>query len=312
MPRTNRTTERRLAVPILFITALLVACDRDREPTAPTIGGIQADLIPQDLTYLTALFFANELLIPDGSITQDEPPFSGHTIHVVDRDNKNSWKIDGSTEVITFDDELTCDPLRAPPLPPGALHLVSATGDEVTRLRSTRYHRTYLRDLSRLDYHACDEQNSGQWPYIVLDIDWNGDNQIDDRIIFEPSRQSLPTGPCLPNQGPAELNQWQFWDALNGDPGQPETFMACWYQSCAVADPPCGPLVTQPLSAYIAAHQDAAIVNLDGNHGGVQITHGVISLGYNGWVDAFTIGKDINGNSGQTLNSTITYDFEKP
>jgi hypothetical protein len=29
-------------------------------------------------------------------------------------------------------------------------------------------------------------------------------------------------------------------------------------------------------------------------------------------VDAFTIGKDINSTSGQTLNSTITYDFQKP
>jgi hypothetical protein len=29
-------------------------------------------------------------------------------------------------------------------------------------------------------------------------------------------------------------------------------------------------------------------------------------------VDAFTIGKDINNANGQSLNSTITYDFEKP
>jgi hypothetical protein len=27
-------------------------------------------------------------------------------------------------------------------------------------------------------------------------------------------------------------------------------------------------------------------------------------------VDAFTIGKDINGSNGQTYNSTITYDFQ--
>jgi hypothetical protein len=29
-------------------------------------------------------------------------------------------------------------------------------------------------------------------------------------------------------------------------------------------------------------------------------------------VDAFTIGKDIDGTSGQSLNTTITYDFQKP
>ena len=62
------------------------------------------------------------------------------------------------------------------------------------------------------------------------------------------------------------------------------------------------------------AHPDAAIVNLDGNHGGVQIIHGLSDPDnmYNGWVDAFTIGKDINGSNGQTQNSTITYDFQKP
>jgi hypothetical protein len=43
-----------------------------------------------------------------------------------------------------------------------------------------------------------------------------------------------------------------------------------------------------------------------------RISHGVGVGGYNGWVDAFTIGKDINGTTGQSVNSTITYDFEKP
>ena len=33
---------------------------------------------------------------------------------------------------------------------------------------------------------------------------------------------------------------------------------------------------------------------------------------FDGWVDAFTIGTDINGSSGQTNNSTVTYDFQKP
>jgi hypothetical protein len=35
-------------------------------------------------------------------------------------------------------------------------------------------------------------------------------------------------------------------------------------------------------------------------------------VAYDGWVDAFTIGKDLNNTNGQTLSSTITYDFEKP
>jgi hypothetical protein len=100
-------------------------------------------------------------------------------------------------------------------------------------------------------------------------------------------------------------NKWQFWDGLRGTPGDPTTFKACWYSAYEPVD--------EPLSTYIGEHPDAAIVNLDGNHGGVQITHGsVVPEGYDGWVDAFTIGKDINHTSGQTLNSTITYDFQKP
>jgi hypothetical protein len=63
---------------------------------------------------------------------------------------------------------------------------------------------------------------------------------------------------------------------------------------------------------YIEEHPNAAIVNLDGNHGGVQTSHGEVVGGYDGWVDAFTIGKDINNTNGQSLNSTITYDFQKP
>jgi hypothetical protein len=53
-------------------------------------------------------------------------------------------------------------------------------------------------------------------------------------------------------------------------------------------------------------------VNVDGNHGGVQIVHGFSSPEdvYNGWVDAFTIGKDINSSNGQA-NSTVTYDYQK-
>jgi hypothetical protein len=328
MHRTHRTIIKSLTIPALSAAVLLVACDRDREPTAPPdpVGGLEADLTSQNLSVLTAQFLANQPLIPDGSITQDEAPSFGHTIHVIDRDNKGGWKIQGSTEVITFDDEFTCDFDQAPPLPPGALQLFSPPpSDQYARLRSTRYHRTYLRDLSRLDYHACDEVNSSQWPYIVLSIDWDGDNQINESIIFEPSYQNPAQGGACGAESaqPVPLMQeWQFWDGLRGTPGDPTTFKACWYSTCAyklpMPDPGCVPFPPGPgiqsLSTYITAHPDAAIVNLDGNHGGVQISHGEVippDVGYKGWVDAFTIGKDINNTSGQTLNSTITYDFQK-
>jgi hypothetical protein len=33
---------------------------------------------------------------------------------------------------------------------------------------------------------------------------------------------------------------------------------------------------------------------------------------FDGWVDAFTNGKDINKTNGQSENSTVTYDYEAP
>jgi hypothetical protein len=172
-----------------------------------------------------------------------------------------------------------------------------------------------------LDYWACDQNNNGQqWPFILLDIDWNGDNTIDDLIFFEPAYQSAAGGACgvLQSHQPQPLrNVWQFWDALRNDGG---TFNACyWALSSPLAGGTgtvgCGPGADVcSLSEYIAQHPDAAIINVDGNHGGVQIVHGFASPSdmFDGWVDAFTIGKDINGTNGQTYNSTITYDFQAP
>ena len=322
----NRTTVNRLTIPILCAAALLVACDSDREPTGPTPslpdGGFEADLVGSTLSYLTAQLFLLQPLIPDGSLIFSEPPEPGNTIHVVDRDNKGGWKIQiDETATVTFDDETTCGAAE-PPQPPGALHLLVTTGDQGARLRSTRYHRTYLRDLTRLDYHACDEVNNGQqWPYILLTVDWDGNNTIDDLIFFEPAYQNpAEGGTCgvASNQGPEVIQTWQFWDALRKDPTD-GTFRACYWALSSpivggVGTVGCGPgTFVCSLSEYIAQHQDAAIVNLDGNHGGVQIVHGFASPGdaFDGWVDAFTIGKDLNKTNSQS-NSTITYDFEKP
>jgi hypothetical protein len=158
-------------------------------------------------------------------------------------------------------------------------------------------------------------------PYVILDIDWNGDNTIDDLIFFEPAYQNASEGGvCGAGSGQdVQTDQkWQFWDALRNDGG---TFKACYWAlssplggggtgtvGCGQGDVVCS------LSDYITQHPNAAIVKVDGNHGGVQIVHGFASASdmFNGWVDAFTIGKDINGSSGQTYNSTITYNYQAP
>jgi len=266
-------------------------------------------------TVATAL--GSEPLIPDGTLTPDDPLPVGHTIHVVTHDNQDSWKVHVSSGTVTFEND-ECDP-DATPLPSGALHLVVAPGIgplTYARLRATRYHRTYLRDLTRLDYWACDHKNNGQqWPFVVLEIDQDGDNVIDDEIVFEPAYQNASEGGmcgAVSDQGPEMLDAWQFWDGLRTDAATGD-FRACWWSVEEMEAFPPG-FTIRSLSEYIAVHPNAAIVNLDGNHGGVQVMHGFsdASDSYDGWVDAFTIGKDINGSSGQTQNSTVTYDFQKP
>jgi len=113
------------------------------------------------------------------------------------------------------------------------------------------------------------------------------------------------------NQDNPVFDKWQFWDGLRRDPTT-STFRSCWWSVEDPAFPPGD--VIRTLSEYIAAHPDAAIVNLDGNYGGVQIMHGFSSPSdsYDGWVDGFTIGKDVNQAGGQTDNSTVTYDFQAP
>ena len=314
-----RTVRRTAAVLILpAILYLGAACERMAPTGSVPVRGLEVDLVAQTASYLTQRLLALEALIPDGTLTPDDPLPFGHTIHVVTHDNQDSWKVQVSpTGEVTFDDERTCDPSAPPPLPPGALHLVvmPTTGTEpftFARLRATRYHRTYLRDLTRLDYWACDEENNRQqWPFIALEIDWDGNNTIDEELVFEPTYQNpLDGGLCGAgsNQAKPMLQEWQFWDALRNDAGK---FMACWWSMNDPLFPPGD--VIRSLSEYIAAHPNAAIVNLDGNHGGVQIIHGFAeNVTFDGWVDAFTIGKDINGSNGQTQNSTITYDFQKP
>ena len=277
---------------IRFLLALLGA-------TVLLFINIGTGAFVDSLSDLAQQLLKSEPLIPDGTVSILDPLPYGNSIHVVSKDNMDGWKIQTSSGATTFELD-QCDPSETP-LPTGALHLVVVPGVgplTYARLRSTRYHRTYLRDLTRLDYYACGVKNNGQqWPFIVLEIDWNGDNVIDDEIVFEPTYQNLiDGGACgtLSNQGPPLYNNWQFWDALRKAAG---SYRACWWSVEDPAFPPGD--VIRSLSDYITAHPNAAIVNLDGNHGGVQIMQGFASASdsFDGWVDALTVGKDINMNN---------------
>lgn len=274
------------------------------------VGGAAADpvadlLAKYELSYLPSVDW---LTSPEDEIVLTDP------VQVVDRDNMKSWKKDDVGGMTTFEDD-KCDPAMTPS-GTGALHLtVPPPGEAAAQLRSTRYHRTYLRDLLVLDYAACAQTNNGQqWPYIILNIDQDGDNTVDDLIFFEPAYQNpAEGGACgtLSNQGPEAYNVWQRWDALRAaSPGDETTFNACWW---SLFDPTFQPgFFIRPLSQYIAQYPDAAIVNSDGNHGGVRVVQGFdgpAPAGISGWVDAFRVAKDINDANSQA-QAVITYDFE--
>lgn len=217
----------------------------------------------------------------------------------VNHDNDHSWKIDvvGAAVVAFVAGPAGCTTLGAsvnppsggPPLGVGSLFLESTDGVSGAQLRHTRYHRTRLHDLVALDYWTCaiaGQNNGQQWPYIILNIDNDGDNLTDDLLFFEPAYQNpldgnplLPALGGCPDQGKPMYSFWQPWDARNG----------CWWSLSGIgaATPGTG---VKPLSKYLAASPNAAIVNADGNRGGVRLVQGfgdpVLHIGY---VDRFEI-----------------------
>jgi hypothetical protein len=233
--------------------------------------------------------------------TQSVTPYQ-----VVTHDNMKDWKISvGPGGTVTFDPQ----PADCAGTPAnggkGALHLQVTPGDSFARLRNGDYNNTPLASLVALDYWTCDRNNNGQqWPYLMLDVDWNGDQQFDDIIFFEPSYQNTAEGGlCGTGSGQPTpvLKTWQHWDALKGSNGANAN--ACWW---SLNDPTFqSGVVIRSLSQYVAAHPGATIVNPSGQGGGVQVVHGFASASdqYDGYADLLRIG-DVNP------NSTVTYNYE--
>jgi hypothetical protein len=112
---------------------------------------------------------------------------------------------------------------ETPPLGAGSVRLsTGAHGYLSAQLRNRLFHGTRLGDLTALAYTTFATKWDGRTlPYIVLNVDLNGDGvfdlAVDDLLFFEPAYQAPATGnPSLPDQGPALLNTWQYWDALAG------------------------------------------------------------------------------------------------
>src|SRR5437870_5025118 len=105
---TNGTIVTRCTITILSGAALLfVGCDQAAGPAprgSRPAGGPQADLSAQTVSqiaqHLAQQLLASDPLVPDGTLAPDDQLPFGHTIHVVDRDNKDGWKVQVSSGAV--------------------------------------------------------------------------------------------------------------------------------------------------------------------------------------------------------------------
>jgi hypothetical protein len=187
-----------------------------------------------------------------------------------------------------------------PPLGTGSHEFrIGLDGDSFETMRNPNYSGVKLTSLTALGYSTYVQQFiDGQAPYILLNIDLNGDGVFDvetgpdDQIFFEPVYQSAVFFPSN-NQGVITLNTWQDWDALHGG----------WWSLKGTngANPGTG---VKSLSDYGAGFPNAAIINSSTGAGGFRVATGCGGGAWTNFVgnaDAVIIG--VNGN-------TTTYDFE--
>jgi hypothetical protein len=181
-----------------------------------------------------------------------------------------------------------------PPLGTGSHEFrIGLNGDSFETMRNPNYNGVKLSSLTALSYSTFVQQFvDGQAPYILLDIDLNGDGVADDQIFFEPVYQSALFFPSNP-QGVVTLNTWQDWDALHGG----------WWSVNGTNGANAGTGV-KSLSDYAAGYPNAAIVNSSSGAGGFRIATG---CGGGSWTNFV-------GNADQVIiganGNTTTFDFE--
>ena len=183
-----------------------------------------------------------------------------------------------------------------PPLGAGSARLaVGSNGGGAAEYRHTGYSNTLLSAITELRYSTYRTQDGagGQMPYVLLNIDLNGDGALDDQIFFEPVYQVPAFNPALPDQGPMQTGAWQRWDARVGG----------WWSLNGLAglNPGAG---VKSLAIYIAANPTARIINDALGRGGLRLVAG---FGAGAWdnfdgnIDAVTVG---------TNGISTTYDLE--
>jgi hypothetical protein len=188
----------------------------------------------------------------------------------------------------TASTSIVCGP-GTPPIPPESAQLsVGANGDGAAQLRTAAYNGLKLADLTQLTYSTYVVQygSGGQAPYLLLNIDLDGDGAtVEDLIFFEPVYQDASYFPSNP-QASLALGTWQTWDALDG----------CWWSLNNVAG--AGPGTNcKPLSAYLTAQPNARLATTAA--GAFRIVAG---FGAGAW-DNFV------GNVDKVEVNGTTYDF---
>jgi hypothetical protein len=138
---------------------------------------------------------------------------------------------------------------------------VDASGETAAQLRNTTYGGMLLSDITELSYSTYVQfNNSEQAPYIILNIDLDGNGTTDDLLFFEPVYQDATFFPTN-DQGDVLVGQWQTWDALNGG----------WWSTGGIAGAGPGADV-KSLADYIAAQPNARIATISA--GGVRLVTG--------------------------------------
>src|SRR4030095_13729726 len=148
---------------------------------------------------------------------------------------------------------------------------------------------SYITELSFSSFIAHRENNYDA-PFIVLQIDLNGDGTTDNFLEFGPQYQTAPwsTG-IASDQGAVVTGSWQTWDILHG---------VFWLGPDI--DPEHGGAVFN-LATYIGQHPAAKIINDAAIGGGIRLSAGGFAPNFKCYTDNFRIG--VNG-------ATTTYDFE--
>ncbi len=222
--------------------------------------------------------------------------------------NLQSWQVEHSHcngGVSTGSQQFETGP-ATPPLGDGSYRfMIGADGDSLEALRYPGLDAIRIDQLTSLSYSTyVRDFNNGQAPYLLLDIDLDGDLKFDDQLFFEPMYQTAADFPPNP-QGPPVEGQWQTWDAFNGG----------WWSANSIcgADPGAN---VKSLAQYLSCQPNARIIN-SGNQGGFRIATGCGGDSYvpfDANIDNVTIGSSPLVGSPKSKPSggvsLITFDFE--